>query len=329
MKLSRLLETLLRMEEQECIDYAATAIESMGYDVNRGVEKSGYIQYVVLTPAENPHAAVGMVAHCDTVATRPPQRFERGNGVIRTEGGGVLGGDDRCGVAAIMELVRRGYRPQVYLTVGEETGGSGARYLAENHTPPKTLHALIQVDRAGPMDFVTYDCDSPDLDAWVGGAGFVKDTGTFSDISILAPRWGLAAANVAAGYVGQHSKSEIVVVPHLAHTIDRVSKLIRKPPAAPLPYIESKRWSWKSTGSYSSWDEYYEARDRAYESTDRTESRPLVTRPRFAEADAVQPKLLTNEYDCICMECEEAVHWTEWNAKWGLCDECKQFLGLE
>lgn len=143
-----------------------------------------------------------------------------------------------------------GYRPQIYLLTGEERGGIGADHLAyhTDYAPPDSLHVLLELDRQGGNDFVSYDCDSPKLDKWVRKFGFEKATGSFSDISILAPLWGIAAANLSVGYYGQHTRSEMLIVPQLVHTIARVGKMIDHPPKKPLEYIECKRWSSRVSG---------------------------------------------------------------------------------
>ena len=72
-----------------------------------------------------------LVAHMDTVFEEPPKRVfykENEDKIYNPDGG--LGGDDRCGIYAIMKLLGK-YRPYVLFTEDEEIGCIGAEKAVE------------------------------------------------------------------------------------------------------------------------------------------------------------------------------------------------------
>lgn len=259
-ELAPLLYSVLKLTETELLTLAYRILKKCGYNATR--QKSDH--WIVGHPTGDPQPGnhFGLVAHCDLVGNKPPAELDTRNEIVRTAGGGILGADDRAGVAAILYLVLTGYRPYVYLTTGEETGGTGAKDLTarDDYQPPKIVRILIEPDRKGWNDFVTYQCDSEPLNNYCKQFGFEKATGSFTDISVLAPKWGIAAANLAIGYEGQHTSTERLVFPHFAHTVRRMAAMLDAPPAERIVYVErvvqTYTQNWKKGPSIASqlWD---------------------------------------------------------------------------
>ena len=67
---------------------------------------------------------------------------------------------------------------------------------------------MIELDRQGYKECVFYDCDNPDFEKYVNSFGFNTETGTFTDISIICPEWGVAGVNLSVGYLWEHSYIE-------------------------------------------------------------------------------------------------------------------------
>jgi hypothetical protein len=85
---------------------------------------------------------------------------------------------------------------------------------------------IIELDRQGKEDSVFYDCDNVDFEKCIAKYGFKPNFGTFSDISIIAPEWEVAAVNVSVGYVGEHSYAERLYVDYLLLTIERIKHIL-------------------------------------------------------------------------------------------------------
>lgn len=171
-----------------------------------------------------------LIAHMDTVFKVQPNEeefiYDQEKTILWSPYGS--GFDDRAGIYSIIELIQRGYRPHVIFTDLEEVGGVGATALVEKNPkcPFTKCHALIQLDRANEKDSVFYSCDNKKFEKFINQYGFETDWGTFSDISVIAPAWRIAAVNLSIGYLDEHSRSERLVCAWTDNTIDKVSKII-------------------------------------------------------------------------------------------------------
>lgn len=171
-----------------------------------------------------------LVAHLDTVFKQLPREifYDAEQKVLWSPQG--LGADDRAGIYAILSIISAGYRPSVVFTTNEEIGGLGAFKLIENYPecPFQGLKAIIELDRRGEKDCVFYECDNPDFEKYIQQFGFVSNIGSFSDISILAPEWGVAAVNLSVGYMDEHSTNERLYINYLESTISKVIEILNK-----------------------------------------------------------------------------------------------------
>ena len=127
-----------------------------------------------------------------------------------------IGGDDRCGVYIILSLLKKlPFKPYVLFTMEEEIGGRGAKEFVEfidqcGDIPE--LKYIVEYDRRGNKDCVFYNCDNKDFTEFVEQFGFKSAHGSFSDISVIAPKFGVAAVNLSSGYYNPHTNHEVVSV---------------------------------------------------------------------------------------------------------------------
>ena len=169
------------------------------YLKSKGYKKIISTNMYIIAEGELP---VCLIAHIDTVFSKPPVTFyfDKEQNVLWSPDG--LGTDDRAGIYAIINLIEAGYRPSLIFTDMEEKGGIGASSLIQKY--PDCIfpdcRALIQLDRQGEKDCVFYDCDNDDFVSLIESYGFSEEWGTFTDISIIAPAWKIAAVNLSIGY---------------------------------------------------------------------------------------------------------------------------------
>ena len=171
-----------------------------------------------------------LVAHMDTVfKTLPEEIFYDSEQKVMWSPQG-LGADDRAGIYAILDIINSGFLPSVVFTTDEELGCVGAAELVIDHPecPFENLKAIIELDRRGKEDSVFYECDNIDFEMFIAQFGFKPNLGSFSDISTIAPEWGVAAVNVSVGYEDEHSYHERLYLNHLALTIERVKNILRQ-----------------------------------------------------------------------------------------------------
>lgn len=182
-----------------------------------------------------------LVAHLDTVPelfNEPPEHIVRSswyssetekvidNYVYDQEVG--LGADDRAGVLAILSLVHAGYHPDILFTLGEETGGAGAQEFV-NWYPPTLNFAwkcVIELDRQSDGEAVYYGCTNEHFQDVISSFGFSKQSGTFSDISIICPKLVVAGVNLSIGYFHEHTLKEYLDIAAWEKTVERLEKLL-------------------------------------------------------------------------------------------------------
>jgi len=185
---------------------------------------------------------IALVAHMDIVKQEPPKKlyYDQKKRVMWA-GGHILGADDRAGVAAIWEIIKdKTYKPHLIFTCEEETGAAGAIAVSNIDMPFYDLKYIIELDRQGKEDCVFYECDNPEFTDYVSDFGFVPDWGTFTDISVICPAWGVAGVNLSVGYQNEHTNYEMLDFNHLELTIDRVKHMLDKANEAPrFKFIQS------------------------------------------------------------------------------------------
>lgn len=210
-------------------------------------------------------APVMLVAHMDTVHKHPVKHIcvsKDGDILMSPQG---IGGDDRCGVFALVSCYEKSrVKPWLLFTCDEEIGGVGAKHFANDYARlPKALRdmkVLIEIDRRGSDDAVYYDCDNLELEHYITSKGFETDYGSYSDICTIAPVMGVAAVNLSSGYYNAHTEHEYIVRSELMQTISRACDMISDScdPAFPrYEFVERVYqptvWSYK-TGHYGCYD---------------------------------------------------------------------------
>jgi tripeptide aminopeptidase len=146
---TRLLDTFLDLaridsppgRERAVAEYVASALSDAGcsvrFDDTRDQTGANVGNLIARLPGTAPGPVVAFSAHMDCVQPCEGVDPVVTDGVIRSAGDTILGGDDKVGVAAIVEAVRRLSAEQVphpevlvLLTVSEEMGLVGAKALS-------------------------------------------------------------------------------------------------------------------------------------------------------------------------------------------------------
>lgn len=198
-----------------------------------------------------------LVAHLDTVhhkATKKEDlRYDLDSMAVGSING--IGGDDRCGVYMIFEIIKK-FKCSVLFCEDEEIGMVGARKFAKS-TLAKSLsfNYIIEFDRKGNNDAVFYDCDNPEFEKFITEEFFKTAYGTFTDICEVAPALKCAAVNLSCGYYKAHTINEYVVLPEMERVITEACKILdRTTENDKFEYIEFKY----SGNTYDYWEDYYQ-----------------------------------------------------------------------
>ncbi|WP_148347846.1 M20/M25/M40 family metallo-hydrolase [Bacillus rubiinfantis] len=164
-------------------------------------------------------------AHMDTVDDIVPDREIIEEGTMLKSSAGILGADDRAGIAVILEILSAIQQTnfngtlKVAFTVEEEIGCRGSREIDQDFLEDVT--GAIVIDRRGNRDIVTSYANFIPFCPTEYGKLFEKagelagmndwqmTPGGLSDAKIFA-EMGIPSVNLSAGYANEHTDWETV-----------------------------------------------------------------------------------------------------------------------
>ena len=163
-------ETILRLPQMELKKRLKAELKSRGYHIT---DKPGYLYAGGTIP-------VLLVAHMDTVHRQPVEQIcYSADGAVTMSPQGI-GGDDRCGVWMILQILRTA-KCHVLFCEDEEVGCVGAKKFTRGSLRPQ-VNYIVELDRRGSNDAVFYRCDNPEFEDFVTSFGFETANGSCSDI---------------------------------------------------------------------------------------------------------------------------------------------------
>lgn len=230
---------ICKMSQKELKKYVAGQLKEMYGEVNVCVS-DGFVYAQGNFP-------VLLVAHMDTVHKKSPKTIFydlKKNSLSSPQG---IGGDDRCGVYMILEIIKK-YNCSVLFCEDEEVGGIGAKKFTEMEFAKELkFNYIIEFDRKGRNDAVFYDCDNEEFEDFITKNYYKTSWGTFSDISVIAPFLGCAAVNLSCGYYEAHTTKEYVVLGEMDKSIVEACKILdRTTDEDKFEYIEAQHTYWGS-----------------------------------------------------------------------------------
>ena len=198
-----------------------------------------------------------LVAHLDTVHKKPPRDIYVNLNRTRLQATEGIGGDDRCGVIIILEVIKK-HKCSVVFCEDEEIGGVGAGKFGDMDYNLDVNYA-VEFDRRGSNDYVFYKTANKEFEEHIKQFGFVKAYGSYSDISDIARDYEIEAVNISSGYYNPHTTSEIVDLKDMEDIIARATKMIGTP-TKKFDYEENQyqQMSYYGGRSYAYNDDYYD-----------------------------------------------------------------------
>lgn len=210
-----------------------------------------------------------LVAHMDTVHKKLPEFFCYKNQMDIVSSPNGIGGDDRCGIYMILEIIKK-YNCSVVFCEDEEIGAVGAeKFVKSEVSQGLKFNYIIEFDRRGSKDAVFYNCDNDEFEEFITKEFFKTAYGSFSDISTIAPALGVAAVNLSCGYYEAHTTKEYVVMSEMERVIREACKLLERTTDKDVfEYIESSySYNGGYGGYYGGWYDDYD--DYSYSSWGR------------------------------------------------------------
>lgn len=181
------------MGEKLVADLKELGLEVKTDKAGEGFGSNGFNVYASL-PGTLPGDTTIMCAHMDTVVPGNGIKPIIEDGVIHTDGSTILAGDDKSGIAAIMEAVRvikeqniPCRNTEILFTIGEEGGMNGAKNM--DYSMIKGKEAMV-FDASGEIGHVL-TCGPGQIKIFATVIGRASHAG-------LAPEAGISAIQVAA-----------------------------------------------------------------------------------------------------------------------------------
>lgn len=211
---------LLRRDQDGTSDYVKETLN--GLNVAFNIDDYGNIYYL-----DNENAPL-LSAHMDTV--RKEQDFCIGAFLNESEddrifSGGILGGDDKCGVFIILKVLEAGRKVNFIFSRDEETGCKGIKALLKpNFEENKELADKVKnclwclvLDRRGNSDIICLEnnygtkefeealkkISDENSFGYKGASGLCSDANTIRDF--------ISTANISVGYYSPHSQKEYIL----------------------------------------------------------------------------------------------------------------------
>ena len=243
------IKELLSKTQEELRRFVICKLAELGYEKDMVFTKD-----YVFAKGNIP---VLLVAHLDTVHKDLPIIFHDENKKALWSPQGI-GGDDRCGVYAILKICQE-LKPYVLFTTDEEIGAVGAEKFAQeiNGKLLKKVNFAIEIDRRGFNEAVFYDCGNNEFQEFILSFGFDEEIGSFSDICMLSPKFDFASVNLSAGYYNEHTNYEYIMLDHLEYTICLVKKILQNEGSFKRYEYDEVPKIYKYDKAY--WDAYYDS----------------------------------------------------------------------
>lgn len=192
----------------------------------------------------------GFCCHLDTVHKEGPLPICVNNVLFDTLGNGV-GGDDKCGIVACLELLEKVPCKCVFFTE-EETGATGSRhYDIKNLSDCKYL---IEIDRKGTSDLIfesgqdTLCSQEFQEEIEKHFKGYKKQHGIFTDVNVLGDAK-INMMNISCGYFLPHTNNEYVLLDALGRTIQLLTSFAKKDLTF-KPYVRKERLEYPEGNLY-------------------------------------------------------------------------------
>lgn len=191
-------------------------------DYNVSMDNAGNIT-VTNTDEENVPA---FCCHLDTVHNDKPSLVLIKEDILVSTNGQGVGGDDKCGIIACLEMLKRIPCKCIFFRQ-EESGCQGSKRYDQKSL--KNNKFLIEIDRKSSSDLIF----STGYSTLCSGEfqkqvkkyfeGYEPATGALTDVVVL-DKVGINMMNVSAGYYCPHTGQEYVILSELARTIDNLEK---------------------------------------------------------------------------------------------------------
>lgn len=230
-----LIVSLLRKNQNELYEYILKKIPN-GFSIYK---EDGKYLYLVHKESKNKRLPL-LISHLDTVDDQTMYFKYKPIEITDTDLGKVtsienstvyscLGGDDRCGVWLMLQLLKSNPKDYKFLfTFDEEIGGKGSNeFVSSKYFNEKFYTCYISLDRRSPNgnnEVATYGYDNNDLISIFNVEGYNTAHGSFTDCMVLSEASSIACVSLSVGYDNEHSTKEVVYLSSMYKTLETLQE---------------------------------------------------------------------------------------------------------
>lgn len=202
-------------------------------------ELDNYANILITKNTTNPVYYPMVIAHTDCVLSNSNKQVVINGDIISGRDAKTgkqigLGSDDTAGVVCAIQLLKVCPNLKVLFTTEEEIGFVGAGVAAENIEFFLDVSYMIQADRHGKHDLITYtngiysaskewlDCITPIMAKF----GYSEEYGLGTDVGRIARTVEISGVNISCGYSKEHSNQETTSISALTNCLNFMYKIL-------------------------------------------------------------------------------------------------------
>lgn len=184
-----------------------------------------------------------LAAHMDTWFRNPITKIiQEGNKLSSPQG---IGGDDRCGIYMVLELVKE-FHCSVLLSTYEEVfdSYSGSVYdFINSEYRPKSLDVdyVMEFDEPGKDGVVYYEIGNRAFEKFIEQDGYFTrhDSDGQTDIRFITVAYNLAGVNIPCGYYCNHFEDEYINFDETEASLNVARKILKRTAHKKFDYLSS------------------------------------------------------------------------------------------
>lgn len=261
-----------------------------------------YCNIFIKKNTTNPEFYPAVICHTDCVKPHANKEVSIRNGKIfgknpvndKQIG---LGMDDTFGICCALQLLKVISDLKVCFTTEEEIGFIGAYEAAENVDFFCDVSYMIQADRHGAHDLITYtngiysasELWLQEITGLLPKYGYKEEHGIGTDVGVLASNLQLSGVNISCGYYSEHTDHEHGVISELDNCLNFMEAILKTVPTDKQYEIKVEYYPYNGT-----WEDWYYKDDN---STDVS----------YSPKDYELPCDFCRDYDC--MHCQYEDWW--------------------
>ena len=210
---------------------------------NLHFEIDGYCNIFITKNTSNPDFYPCVICHTDCVIPCSNKEVKIKNNKIwgkdKSTGKQVaLGADDANGICCALQLLKAVPDLKVCFTTEEEIGFTGADYATDNVDFFYNVSYMIQADRHGGSDLITYtngiysasELWLQEISGLMAKYKYTEAFGIGTDVGVLTEKLEISGVNISCGYYFEHRNDEYTLISELQNCLDFMLDIINTVP---------------------------------------------------------------------------------------------------